>query len=81
MQGEAEMTATQKILEDRLRRAARQQGLQLVKSRRRNPEACGYGRYMLIDLTQNIIVYGTEDSREPTATLGEIEDYLKGDRR
>jgi hypothetical protein len=38
-----------KIRENRLRRMAERQGLRLVKSRRRDRHASGYGTYTLID--------------------------------
>ena len=38
-----------KARENRLRRAAERQGLRLMKSRRRDPRAIGYGTYMLVD--------------------------------
>jgi hypothetical protein len=46
----------EKIRENRLRRMADRQGLRLVKSRRRDPRAIGYGTYTLIDLTDNTTV-------------------------
>jgi hypothetical protein len=38
-----------KIYESRLRRAAARQGLELCKSRLRDPRARGYGGYILLD--------------------------------
>ncbi len=44
------MSATQyKTYENRLRRAADRQGYMLVKSRRRDPHAIGYGKYVLVE--------------------------------
>ena len=43
------MTYTQKVLENRLRRAAKRQGLLLEKSRRRDLRAIDYGLYALLD--------------------------------
>lgn len=44
------MTPTEKVLENRLRRAARRQGLLLEKARRRDPRALDYGRYALLEV-------------------------------
>jgi hypothetical protein len=38
-------TQSTKVLENRLRRMAERQGLQLIKSRRRDPLALDYGTY------------------------------------
>jgi len=43
------MTPAEKVREDRLRRAAKRQGLRLIKSRTRDPRALGYGGYWLMD--------------------------------
>jgi len=44
------MTARQyQVYENSLRRAARRQGLRLVRSRRRDPRALDYGLYVLVD--------------------------------
>lgn len=44
------MTPVQlKVFENRLRAAAKRQGLRLEKSRRRDPRALDYGSYWLID--------------------------------
>jgi len=39
---------TSKVRENRLRRVAERQGLILIKSRRRDPRALGYGLYALV---------------------------------
>ena len=39
------MEASAKVRENRLRRMAERQGFRLVKSRRRDPRAVGFGRY------------------------------------
>ena len=68
----------EKIRENRARRAAERQGLRLVKSRRRDPRAIGYGGYMLVDAYRNAAVHGEIDS--PRAlTLDEVERYLSGE--
>lgn len=47
----------QKVLENKVRRMAARQGLRLMKSRRRDPNAWDYGTYMLVDLPTNIVVF------------------------
>ena len=50
-----------KVLENRLRRSAARQGLQLEKSRARDPRAIGYGTYHLVDIaTDTLAAYGNE---------------------
>jgi hypothetical protein len=64
-----------KVREDRLRRMAKRQGLELVKSRRRDPRALGFGRYMIVDAASNAVVAGEIDS--PRALdLDAVEAYL-----
>lgn len=53
-----------KVRENRLRRMAKRQGLELVKSRRRDPRALDFGAYQLVGAS------------EVGATLDEIEEYL-----
>lgn len=47
------MDPNEKVRENRLRRAAKRQGLMLVKSRRRDRRASDYGTYGLIDPNRN----------------------------
>ncbi len=61
-----------KVFENRLRRAARRQGLRLEKSRTRDPRALDYGKYWLLD-NRNIVVYG-HGHRAP---LDQIAKYLQ----
>ncbi|MFR9803154.1 hypothetical protein ACL02T_12725 [Pseudonocardia sp. RS010] len=42
-------SSTDKVRENRLRRAAERQGQILVKSRRRDPRALGFGLYVLVE--------------------------------
>jgi hypothetical protein len=42
------------VRENRLRRMARRQGLRLVKSRRRDSFATGYGTYVLVAVTAEV---------------------------
>src|SRR6478672_2801618 len=70
------MADNDKVRENRLRRMAERQGLRLVKSRRRDEFASGYGTYMLVSAT------GTEMSGGADTTYGfdldEIEKQLRG---
>lgn len=47
------MTA-EKVRENRLRRMAERQGLELRKSRRRDPRAKDYGRWYIVDVEREI---------------------------
>lgn len=67
----------QRVRENRLRRAAKRQGLRLVKSRRRDPRALDYGRYWLLD-SRNRLLSGNP-YRDHSATLDEVEKYLYRD--
>jgi hypothetical protein len=70
------MDQAEKIRENRLRRAARRQGLMLVKSRRKDPRATDYGTYMLVNPNRNntIVAYGLPDGYG--LTLDKIEEQL-----
>jgi hypothetical protein len=65
--------------EQRLRRAAARQRLQLVKSRRRDPRAFDFEKYMLISPDTTAIVAG-ELAGHPAWTLDDVEAYLNGER-
>jgi hypothetical protein len=53
--------SSEKVRENRLRRMAERQGLQLQKSRRRDPRAVDYGTYMLVNPRLNAVVaYGLQ---------------------
>lgn len=71
------MTAD-KVRENRLRRAAERQGLRLVKSRRRDPRAIGFGGFMLVDVATNSAVAGEVDSAR-ALDLDQVENHLLGD--
>jgi hypothetical protein len=67
-----------KARENRARRAAARQGYTLAKIQLRDPNALGYGRYLLRD-DQGDIVRGTSHlvrGVETGRTLDEIEDRL-----
>jgi hypothetical protein len=44
----------EKVRENRLRRMAERQGLELRKSRRRDPRAKDYGRWYMVDVEREI---------------------------
>jgi hypothetical protein len=71
-------TITAKSREVNARRKAARQGLVLVKSRRRDPDALGFGRYVLLDAATNgnVLPDGFGPTGEPNWTLDEIERYL-----
>lgn len=70
----------EKVRENRLRRMAERQGLQLVKSRRRDPLAIGYGGFMLVDVEHDDVVAGTDAAGRPIWPLDDIEHYLTSGR-
>ena len=66
----------EKIMENRLRRALDRRGLQLQKSRRRDPRAIDFGGYMIVDPATNTAVAGSA----PIAfamSLADVEAWLK----
>lgn len=73
MTGQAE-----KVRENRLREAARRQGYRLVKSRRRDVRAIGYGGYMIFDPNSNRIAVGGTP-HEFSLDLDHVERWLIGD--
>jgi len=64
-----------KVRENRVRRAAKRQGLELVKSRRRDPRALDYGGYMLVDASTRLVVYGYGYNHFGPR-LGDVEAWL-----
>ena len=70
--------ATDKIRENRLRRAAQRQELVLVKSRSRDPLAVDYGTYQLRDKSGKVILAGTVRGGFGLS-LDQIETHLRGD--
>jgi hypothetical protein len=64
-----------KVLENRLRRVAARRGLRLEKSRRRDPNAIGFGGYMLVDAYKNTVVAGCT-RHEYDCTLAEVQAFL-----
>lgn len=77
----SENEGASKVQENRLRRMAERQGLALVKSRRRDPHALGYGKWMVTDpYNSNAVVAGLGPTGEPSLDLAEVEAFLKGGR-
>lgn len=66
---------TDKVRENRLRRMAERQGLRLVKSRRRDPQAVDYGTYGLIDPFLNAWILA-DPNFGYGHSLDEIAEYL-----
>ena len=66
---------TDKVRENRLRRAANRQGLKLIKSRRRDPRALDFGAYWLVTASGNVIV-----TSEQGTDLDGAEGYLFPDQ-
>lgn len=71
------MSESEKVRENRLRRAADRQRLRLKKSRRRDPRAADYGTYMLTDPYSNTVVASGFQSGYGL-TLDEVEEHLLG---
>lgn len=73
------MTRPNKVYENRLRLTARRHGFILTKSRVRDPGALGFGLYGLISVRTNGSIFEANCLGSPcTATLGEVEKWLKG---
>lgn len=69
-------SSTAKIRENRLRRMAKRQGLQLVKSRARDPRAIDFGFFMVVDASTNGADSGVRGTGRPQMDLDEVERYL-----
>jgi hypothetical protein len=60
----------QKVHENRLREKAKRQGLELGKSRRRDPDALDYGTYKLVEAdTGEVVADGLTDLASIEAAL------------
>lgn len=70
----------EKVRENRARRMAERQGLRLVKSRRRDPRALGYGTYGLWRADTNSVEVGDPTIGGYGFSLGEIERALEAAR-
>jgi hypothetical protein len=74
----ATMTDTAfKVIENKARRMAERQGLELMKSRRRDPRATDFGTYKLIAAGTGELIYGATTGYG--LTLTEIYAYLIGE--
>jgi hypothetical protein len=67
---------TEALRENRVRRLAERRSLRLLRSRRRDPRAPDYGRYMVRDANTRIIVAGTTSTGSALWTLKDVEAYL-----
>lgn len=72
-------SSTERTREQRIRRAAKRQGLALRKTRTRDPRALDYGMYALADEQTNVVVAGTASDRFGFS-LDDVDAYLNGKR-
>jgi hypothetical protein len=74
------MESAEKVRENRVRRMARRQALELVKSRRRDPQSADYGTYQLINPKTKIIAFQhvgwRVDGKWGGVGLDEVEQWL-----
>ena len=70
-----------KVRENRLRQAAKRQGLVLRKNPRRDPQALDYGSYVLIDASNNAQVadFGWDYADRSRDHLADVEAWLQAD--
>ena len=71
------MTNEEKVRENKLRRMAQRQGLQLSKSARRDVRAYDYNKYALLKYGTKKVVFGKGELGYD-ATIDDIEDWLTG---
>ena len=64
-----------KVRENRIRRMAERQGLQLEKSRRRDPLALDYDRWFIVDASTRTVIAGSVAGRHGW-TLDQVETFL-----
>ena len=76
--GKTQSATEVKVRENRLRRMADRQGLKLMKSPRRDPNALGYGTFMLVDVQTGGAVFADWDTYDKLygRDLDEIEEWL-----
>lgn len=72
------MSTAAKVRENRLRRMAERQGLQLERSRRRDPRARDYGLYRIMDTATKSVVHDLGGSHY-SLSLDDVERYLTRD--
>lgn len=70
------MVGTDKVRENRLRRAVARQGCQLVKSRRRDPRALDFERYGITDQATGGLVAGGDGFNGFGLTLDDVERWV-----
>jgi len=70
---------TDESRENRLRRTAARRGLVLMKCRRRDPLAIGYGTYQLVDGGNHVVACRDNDNGYGL-NLDEIEQFLNKPR-
>jgi hypothetical protein len=71
----SDMSETENVREERLRRAAQRQGLLLVKSRGSGAKTFDLGTYVLVDAATNTLVAG-DDETGYGHDLNNVESYL-----
>lgn len=62
--------------EQKARRNADRQGLRLMKSRRRDPSACDYGLYALVDVNTGGLVHPDNVNSIYALTLDDVDTWL-----
>ena len=67
---------TDKALENRLRRKASRRGMVVRKSRRRDPDAYGYGLYAVIDLETGGALHAHGPIDEYVLGLDDVESVI-----
>ena len=71
------MEAKEKVRENRLRRVLNRRGLNLVKSRRKDPGAIDYGMYMITDLETKVVIAGIIAENIPDFSLDDVETWIE----
>ena len=70
------MDSHEKVRENRMRRMAERQGYRLIRSRRRDPLALGYGKYRIEPVESALEAAGFESPGGWGLTLDEVEARL-----
>jgi hypothetical protein len=74
------MNVSEKVRENRLRRALDRQGYRLLKSRARDPRSLTYGGYQITDLRQGVVVAGWGNADRGYAfDLDDVERWVRKD--
>ena len=69
-----------KTIEPRLRQTLLRRGFKLVKCRRRDPQAIGFGAYMIVDTNRNSVVAGAHP-HEFSFDLEDVERWVRNYER